>query len=310
MFRTPGCKNQFCSRSGLLFGLLFAFVSASANANGFLDGSLASGWEDNITRGFSGSDQHNSPFLGVSLSGGKLYQLRTNTSLVLAGSASYHTFSSVQGLNRFNLTADVSLQQKFGLGPYSPRLSLGASIGRDELKGGERDRYLYAVELGFSKRLNQSWNVNFGASRETSRGFNERDVNFSSLPNATGATRPTDPMDYYNNIFFGSLDYEFASGWLLTGSHQTIDGYIVPSAVPPVASLFKHAKALAIDPAFSRLQVLYLLKSRSSVWGTNLSVPLGADSAVDFAYSWQDIDADHVGSYQNFQFSINLIHRF
>ena len=295
--------------SALWLLLAVCGTSSTVSANGFLEGSIATGWEDNLTRGFWSRDQHDSAFLGAELVAGKLFQPLVNTSLIVSGSASYHSFPSLQGFNRLSVGTDVTLQQKFGLGPYSPRLSLTASAVRDALDGRERDRDLYLVQAAYSQRLSPAWSMSLSAGRETSRGRNEQWLDFSQLPYTSG-TRPTDPMDYYNNVFAGSLDYEFTNGWLLSGSHQYIDGYIVPTAIPPVFELYSKAKAVALDPAFNHHQLMYLLKSRSRIWGLNLSVPLSEDSALDFVYSGQDIEARHVGDYSNFHFSINLLHRF
>lgn len=322
MLAADFCLPSFCRRGAsrahgkrlllvtLLISLLGLLAAPPAAANGFLDGTVSTGWENNLTRGFWRRDQHNSPFLRARLDAGKLYQPITNISLIVSGSLSYDYFSSLQGLNRFGVGASVTAQQKFGMGPYSPRLSLTARAERDDLRGAERDRYLYNLEVGLSKRLSQSWSASLGAARETSRGFNEKPVDFTLLPYTPGNTRPTDPMDYYNNVFFGSADYEFASGWLLTLTRQYVDGYIVPTAVPPVVPQYLKAKAVAIDPAFQQRHLLYPLKSRNRSWGLNLSVPLSDDSALDFGYTRQEVDAHHVGTYRNYQLGVSLLHRF
>lgn len=289
---------------------LVPVFSGSVSASVFVDGSLSAGWEDNLTRGFYGWDQKGSMFTGGSLSVGDFFQPLTNTAFVVSGHADYFQFPALHGFNRVTLGAAVSVEHKFGLGPYTPRISLGASADRDLLQGRERDRDLYSVQVGYAQRFASGWSFSLGAAQETSRGLNERGVDFTKLPYTPGITRPTDPMDYYNNAYRAGVDYEYSNGWLVSLSNEYIDGYIVPTATPPVVAFYSHAKAVAIDPAFDHLQLLYLLKSRSRNWGINLSVPVNQDSAVDLTYRYQDIDARHIGNYRNYQLSLSLVHRF
>ena len=292
--------------------ILLVLLSASGAARGdvLLDGMLSSGWEDNVPRGFLEVDRQGSAVLAGLATAGQVYQPLINTTVVVSASAGYHRFLGNSGFNRFSAGLALGETQKFGLGPYSPRLGLSLSGDRDLLRGQERDRDLYNLELTFAKRLSQSWEMTLGMGEETSRGLSENPVDFTRLPYIPGVTRPTDPMDYYNDVYFATLDYEFANGWLLSTAYRFTDGYIVASSVPPVQEQFLNAKAVALDPAFRQPRLLYLLKTDTDAWSTTLSVPTGADTAVDFDLAWQGIEAPKVGKYRNAQFSVNLIHRF
>ena len=149
-----------------------------------------------------------------------------------------------------------------------------------------------------------------GASREISRGADEQHVDFTKLPYLQGVTKPTDPMDFTNDIWYSKVDYAMSNGWLLSTIYQYIDGFIVSSALPPVFPLFINSKAVGLDPAFNHDQLMYLMKSKADAWSTILSIPLDSDSAIELAYSWQDIDTPTVGKYKNEQIVINLVHRF
>lgn len=291
----------------IILGLMFVPLS---QANTFLDAALSAGYEDNVTRGFKSPNIDSSFILNTTVSGGKFWQLGSNTTLVAGASVGISNFINLPGFNRNELGVSLSVNYKFGMGAYSPRAGITATADRDYSKGDERDRDLYNVQMTLGKRFTPAWSAELGISRETSRGNSENWVDFKKLPYIPGITRPTDPFDYYNNVAFASVDYDLESGWLINISYQYIDGYIVASAVPPVPELFLHAKAVALDPAFNHRQLLYLLKSETDGIAVTLSIPLGQDSALDLRYSAQDIFAPHVGDYGNWGTSVTLLHRF
>jgi len=287
-----------------------SFLGATVvHGNGFMDLLVASGYEENLPRGYLDKDIQGSRFLGASLSAGKLYQPLANTSIVLSGSAGYSSYLEQHGFDYGSLEIATSLQQKFGMGAYTPRITLGVGAGREESEGLQRDRNLFRYSLGISQRLNQALEISAGFSREISRGTDEPAIDFSELPYLPGITRPVDPMDYRNRTLSGSLSYTLRNGWLWSAGYRYLHGHIVSSAVPPVKELFIHAKAVALDPAYDQERLMYLMNADADMWSTSLSIPWGDDTALDFAYQWQNFDVDDVGSYKNSQFSITLVHQ-
>jgi hypothetical protein len=294
---------------GISVAVLIA-AAAATHANEFLDLSVSTGYEDNVSRGLASQNIDGSFFLTGLVETGKLFQIGSNSTLAFGTSLGISNFPNLSGFNRVELGVSVSAQHKFGLGAYSPRVGAVLSANRDFLQGDERDRDLYAWQLTVAKRFSPAWSGEVGISRETSRGAHERPVDFTALPYIPGITRPTDPFDHYNNLGFVSVAYDFISGWLLTLSYQTIDGYIVPSALPPAWEMFLESKAVALDPAYGQRQVLYLLKSETDALSASLSIPIAQDTALDFTMSQQEIAARQVGDYRNWSAFVTVIHRF
>jgi hypothetical protein len=173
--------------------VLMVSLPGQALGNGFLDGMLSTGWEENLSRGFLAPDREGSSFLSATATAGKLYQPLVNTSLVVSASGAYHRYVKQSKFSRLDLGAAISLTQKFGLGPYSPRLSVGLSGNREWLSGAERDRDLYNLEVTLSKRLNTRWELTLGVAEENSRGLNERPWISPSCPISPASPGPRIP---------------------------------------------------------------------------------------------------------------------
>ena len=293
--------------SPYVFVVLLSFVSNPVFANGFLDLIVSGGYEDNVSRGFLDRDVHSSAFHHTRLSGGKLFQPSINTSLTVSASGSYQGFLDQSGFDVAGLSAGINIQQKLGMGAYTPRLLLSVSGALEDSQGAQRDRALYAIDVGYFQRLTAGLSINLGLLDQTSRGTDELPVDFDQLP--YGSTRPTDPMDYSNTIIYGGIDYVFANGWQISLGYQDYNGYIISSAVPPV-QLYRYTKAVALDPAFDNLHLMYLMDVTADMWSSGVSIPLTGRTAIDLNYSWQTFSAEYVGDYDNSQVSISLVHQF
>jgi len=289
---------------------MWCLLAQVSTANEFMDFVVTSGYEENLPRGYLEKDIHSSEILSTSLTAGKLFQPLVNTSFVVSGTAAWNSYFSQHGYDSGSLEAGLSLQQKLGMGPYKPRISFSVGARREDSRGVERDRDLYRFELGLSKRISAVMGFALGYSVEISRGLEEPEVDFDALPYLPGITRPVDPMDYSNRTVFGGLDYMLDNGWLLSATYRYLDGHVVSSAVPPVVDLFRYTEAVAMDPAYNRLRLMYLMETTADMWSTGISIPLNDDTSVDVGYHWQDFAVEYVGGYDNAQFLFSLIHRF
>jgi hypothetical protein len=289
---------------------VLSLLGLPATANDFMDFVIGSGYEENLPRGLLEKDIHSSEFLNASFTAGRLYQPWTNTSVVISASAGWHSFFNQHGYDFGSLDLGLSVQHKLGMGPYTPRVAFNIGAGREASRGAERDRDIYRYELSLSRRFNAVMGFAMGYSVEISRGLEEPDVDFDALPYLPGFTKPTDPMDYTNRSLFGGLDYALENGWLLSASYRYLDGYVISSAVPPVVDLFRFTEAVALDPAYDRLRLMYLMETTADMWSTALSIPIDNDTSVDIGYHWQDFEVRYVGGYDNAQFSVSLVHQF
>lgn len=294
----------------VLLGVALGVLSALTQANEFAELTVSVAQERNVARALLESDQEDAGVLSGGGLVGKSWQLAANTAVVTTASATVAAYPGLSGFNRLTLGTAVSLNHKFGLGPYRPRVSVAMTADRDLLSGDQRDRDFYALEVTIGRRWSRHWDTWIGWSDENSRGLREHPVNFDRLPYDPGVTRDNDPMDYYNRVVFGAVSYAFDNGWLLTGRYDFNDGYIVASGTPPIRTQFLKSKAVALDPAYDENRLLYLLKTDIDSWSATLSVPTGMDTAVDVGYSLDLIDAPGVGPYRHHRFSINLLHSF
>jgi len=291
----------------VILGIFLFIGSGNSLANGFMDIAIAAGHEDNVSRGFLDRDITSSTFHRTQFTGGKLFQPFINTSISLSATGSYQGFVDQHGFNAMGISTSINAQHKFGMGAYTPRILFNFSAAHENSRGAERDRNLYTINVGYFQRLTAGLSINLGMLDQTSRGTDEPRVDFDQLPYRS--TRPTDPMDYSNSIVYGGMDYVFENNWQVSFSYQYYDGYIVSSAKPPV-QLFRYAQAVALDPAFNDLHLMYLMESKADMWSSGLSVPLTSNTAIDLSYSWQIFEAENVGDYDNAQFSISLVHQF
>ncbi|MEX0617507.1 MAG: hypothetical protein WDZ76_02290 [Pseudohongiellaceae bacterium] len=287
--------------------LLVVAAAPAVHANLFSTVMLGGGHEDNLSRGFASSDQHGSAYSTLQLRGGKLFQPGLNTSLTVSGSFGHSRYFSQKGFDSNVLGTAVSLEHKFGLGPYTPRIALALSADREDLEGAERDRSLYNLGLSLSKRFSPAWSGSVGVVSETSRGNSERHTDLSAY---YSTAQPHDIFDYDNDVASASIEYSFENGNLLTASYSRSDGYVVSSAVPPVSHLISNASALAADPAFEHRRVLYLLKAETDNFSAGLNIPLGRDTSLDMQMNWYSIHGKGTGNYRNARAGVSLIHRF
>ena len=282
----------------------------AARANFAVDLGLTAGHENNLGRGFYAQDIHDSAYLGSSINGSKLFQPGLNTSLIFSASLGASRFIDNSGFNRRDAGIAIGSVHKFGMGAYSTQLGITLSADREFSVGAERDRSVYSLQTKLSKRFGPDWSGEAFLARETSRGDNERSVHHHSLPYNQSQFMPMDPFDYSNNVAGIRVDYDFSNGWLLSSAYQFSNGNIVSSGLPPLSAIFAKARAVAWDPAFHHLNLLYLLKSKTHSWSETLSIPVTRDTAIDFSYSWHNIDALDVGTYKNSAFALTLIHQF
>ncbi len=293
-----------------LVAVMVATWPMAVLSNGFLDLTLASGYEENLPRGYLDKDIHSSEFVSTAMSVGKLFQPLVNTSVVVTASGSHNVYFNQHGFNYSNAGLGLSVQQKLGLGPYTPRINLSVQAGREDSRGAQRDRDLYSYEISLSRRLNAALNLSLGFNEVTSRGLNEAPLDFDQLPYRPGVVRPTDPMDFRNRSLFAGLEYTLRNRWQFAAGYRFQDGFVVSSAVPPVLNLFIHTEAVALDPAYDHLRLMYLMESKADMWTTSLSIPLTRDTAIDIGYNWQDFEVEYVGGYSNSQLLFTLIHQF
>ena len=277
-----------------------------AQSNGFLDVTAAIHHDDNISRALLSSDRFADENLELALSGGRLFQLRSQDTLTLFGSVGVNRFQQFDGLDSNSLNLGANLQHKFGLGAYAPAISTGLSWARHNSDTKVRNRDLVELSLDYRKRLSPAWDFAAGLAYEFNEGLDDG-AEYASM-----YSPENDIYDFEQASIFASLDYTFRNFSSLSASYSYVDGNTVSSALAPNPALLAIADALAPDGAFPappwRTIVAYTLATKAHLFSLNWSVPIGRDSSLTAGYSRQQIGARRGVEYSNDRVSLTFMH--
>ena len=282
-------------------------TAGTLEANEQLQLTLAAGSESNITRGIHDPHILSSGFISVQLQAGKLFQLGVNDSLLLGTAFSTRRYGQQSGFDQLSAGISIAWNHKFGFGAYAPQFNVSASRDRVAMRGEARDHDVNSIDITLSKRISPAWSF-FTA-------ISVQDVGAKSLPHnprvtALGydpnATLPYQLFDYDSNSIALGGEYTFASGVMLTGRYERVDGHTVASTMHPDPEIYKIADAFYIDPAFAHSWYAYQLESNNNVFTVSLSIPVAQDAAVDVVGGWYDIAAPASKKYDNSEISIGI----
>lgn len=279
---------------------------ANAQANDFLDVSVAVQHDDNITRAFLSDDELSDNSAHATLSAGRLLQLPNLDTLSLFAELGSHHFDSLDGLNSSHVTLGASYQHKFGLGAFVPTLSSTISWTFEDSRTEIRSREFNTLDVNFRKRLSNAWDFSAGVSVENSDG------KYDGAMYASMYSPDNDIFDFSQTSVFTALNYTFANYSTLNLSYNFTDGYTVSNALAPNPTLLAIADALTIDAAIpapaGRNIVAYSLETNAHIFTLDWSYPIGRDTSISAAYSWQDISARAGVDYSNNRTSLTLVH--
>lgn len=280
--------------------------AANAQANNFADISFAVQHDDNITRAFLSDDQLSDNSAHATLSAGRLLQLPNLDTFSLFAELGRHHFATLDGLNSSHLTLGASYQHKFGLGALAPTLSSSFSWTLEDSRTEIRSREFNTLDVNFRKRLSNAWDFSAGVSVENSDG------KYDGAMYASMYSPDNDIFDFSQTSAFTGINYTFANYSTLNLSYSFIDGYTVSNALAPNPTLLAIADALTIDAAIpapiGRNIVAYTLETSAHIWTLDWSYPIGRDTSISAAYSWQDISARAGVDYSNNRISLTLMH--
>ncbi len=301
---TPA-KQPLVRLAGLIIAS-FTATAAATQSNDFLDVSLAVNHDDNISRALLSTDRYADENLELTLSGGRLYQLRSQDTLTLFASIAGTQFQEFDGLDSKALNLGASLQHKYGLGAYAPSVSGGLSWTRHGSDTKVRSRDLFELSLGYRKRLSPEWDFSAGANYEISEGLED------GVKYASKYSPDNDIYDFEQASVFVSTEYTFSNYSTLSGSYSYVDGNTVSSALAPNPPLLAISKALAPDSAFpapaNRMIVAYTLATKAHLFSLNWSLPVGRDSSLTAGYSRQLINGRGDLEYTNDRLSLTFLH--
>jgi len=285
---------------------LMAFLPASVQANESLQLTLTAGGESNVPRGLDERHELDAGFVGAEGFAGKFWQLGLNDSLLLGAGLDARSYGELSGFNSVAATLSATYSHKFGFGAYAPSVDLQLQYRQQQGPGEARDFGRGAIRLELTKRFSPALRLGMGV--ETS------DVRSGSLPEDPAVEAfgydpdlapPFELFDYRNDSVFLSADYTFTNQVMLSATLARVNGSTVASTDEPDLPTYKVSTAFYSDPALDDW-FAYRLDSNSNHLSTAVSIPLGADTALDFMVDVVDITAPADKSYSNRLFTIGM----
>lgn len=232
-------------------------------------------FDDNITRAQLDQDIKSDTALVVSAAGGTGYQVTDNSRLSLTLPLSASAYQHYHGLNNLNAGLDLTYRWKFGLGHYAPELHLSGSATRLQYQDAMRNGWLYAGEIGISKRLSDRMGLRmtYQAEQRKSDTVAPRIVPFM----------PADVFDLRSrNLSFGG-DYSFHPDYVFSAAYTVRNGDIVSTTLRNMP-IFLASSALAEDSVFGPQRYAYKLRARTQGLNLGVSHIIGRQTSVTFGY--------------------------
>lgn len=296
---------------GTVVGALILPAAAHAQSYSFSQLAVNAGHEGNVPRGLDGPHREESSFLGAEYSVGRLYEIGLKNTLVIGGAVNAARYKDLSGFDRFGVSVSANYNYKWALGAYAPTLSLSASYGAEQYEGEARDNGLLTLDARYLKRLSPAWFLTLGIDYQQS---DASDLDYDPIIEEFGYDPnfrlPSELYDYNSSSLFGSLEYAFENGVLLSGGYRRVDGFTISSTTQPTLALYKVADAVYADPAFGGGWLAYQLEADTDEWSAGLSIPSGVDSSINFGYSFYDIEALNGSKYLNRIFTVSYVHNF
>ncbi|MCI5106097.1 MAG: hypothetical protein MRY76_05250 [Pseudomonadales bacterium] len=303
--------------SGIL--LLLALFHSSVygqgsygQGNDFVDIALRAGHESNVPRGVDGAHELGSGFIASEVFAGRFYQLGLHNSLTVGVGLSARRYSELSGFDNIAAGLNAALSHKFGLGAYAPTLQLGLSYEQAYYRGMARDNERLAAELNYSQRLGPAWLLEIGLVGESTDNLDSlpMDPAVSAFGYDPDIALPYELYDYSAWRLYAGAEYTFENFVSLSMRYQRGNGYTIASTTEPSLKVYKVSRAFYSDPAFASDWFAYSVESNSHTVSAVLSLPLAADTGLDFTADWVQIAAPAGKDYRNELLSVALSWRF
>lgn len=259
--------------------VLLGLHTMDACAGWIDDAGIELRFDDNVTRAQLDQDIKSDMALVASASGGTWYQVTDNSRLSLTLSLSVSDYQRYHGLDNLNAGLNVTYRWKFGLGPYVPELYVSGGATRLQYKDRMRNGWLYAGEIGISKRLSDQASIRMSYQAEKRKSDNVDDPIFIPFlpPLAANVFDLTS-----HNLSFGG-DYSFHPDYVLSASYTIRNGDIVSTTLRNIPILLA-SSALAADPVFGPDRFAYTMYARTHSLSFGVSRVIGRQSSLTFGY--------------------------
>ena len=271
--------------STVLLLCLLSAIPLSALAQGNVDVSVESLYNDNISRSIQTIDIHSDLNLKLAANAGYYWQVADYTGISLLGSFTNTVYQSYSGLNNIEAGLGLLIKHKFGIGEMAPALSFELGFRRNQFNLNNRDAWVYSTGVVFNKRLSQRLSGNAGLRFEQRDG--DHNVPKFNPANPTAKLKPGNSWDVQTRSVFVSGEWEISESMWLNSSFQLQDGEVVCTATP-FPQMLNDATAVTFDTLFGAQTVAYRIPALTKIVTLDLNRALLAAGTGYFGFEYQD----------------------
>jgi hypothetical protein len=292
--------NDAAALSALLSLLLLAALPNAARGDWTLGAEANLKHDSNVGNAQSSDDKIGDSSLAARLTLFRLFPLDDGLSITVGGDLDGEVFRKLTGLNNGELSGEVALKKKWGLGAFVPWARAGLSIGRSSYDDSYRNAWIYRATLASGQRLDERWSLwaEYAFERRAADPAEEE------VPGLSG-----DAFSQTSHNLGLHLEYSLSERTFLGLGLLARHGDVVSTAEPG-AKILDAAHALAEDPAFGPEAYAYRLTG--TTFGYRLSVNFAATqhSVLGCGFEQLDTRAYESDNYTNSIAEVTWDYRF
>lgn len=241
------------------------------------------------------------------------------TATAFADIVSYDTYD---GLNRLDIGTQLAFDKKVGVGDFAPTWSLGASILKRNVKSNVRDAWVYSINAGFNKQLNDYWGLfsQLSYSKENADSVETQSFGPSMIgPSMPDPMMPNSPKMPTNNNAFDLTNTTLATGveYALNDNHFLKLGYSyrtgdVASLARNTDPIIQYFTAITRDTAFLEKMdddlFIYRIDADSHILQLGWDIALSDNSSISFNFDHQQTSGKGGLDYDRNVYAIKYIY--
>jgi hypothetical protein len=278
------------ARVGVVATALLAGVGVAQAEPGKLPITLraegSASWAENISRSSASTDWRDTARHNGEVTASMLTPLATGVSLISEVAAGYESVPRYVLNTEYSATARAQLRWKFGLGAYTPVVTLSTSLSRREARIDAADGWRATGALRISKRFTESWRASVTGDWEQ-----------------VYASHTT--FDVRHHRLLGTLTYDLNDRWQLTYGRGSLWGDFVANAsarvwnraltgqLSPAIGAYYPTLSWEVTNSYGPAWVSYRAKGRADFGGSSSPPPsvaiprcLSATKALIRRTSW------------------------
>ncbi len=237
-----------------------------------------------------------------SLSFGRILALGDDPYLwTFGGKLSKDSYQKLDGLDKLDVTANIDLKKKWGLGPYAPIFGVNMSYGLQQYSQNDKDKKVQTLELRASKRLIDSLNFTARIVGEIHHGNHNQSVE----EGRSGAV-----YEGRNRSLQLVLDYTVWNDKLLSLSYGIRRGELIVTTIADSAAIYDVAKAIRPDPTFGPDRDVYRLNGEVKTRGLGFTMPITSQWALQLDGQQHDSKVSNGVSYSRRTYSLSARYQF